>query len=239
MSKLQTEFVSLDDIQVAYCQHGRGKALILLHGNSGSKAAFKKHQREHFSDFHTYAIDRRGHGQSRSQDSSLSISSIADDIIHFCEVVQIQQAYVIGYSDGGNVALFLAHKAPRMFPRLIAISPNYLVSGTTDSTLRTINRIYKVQKFLDRIGFNMKKYIMRFDLMLTDIGITEEELQGIQADVRILYAEDDMVKEEHLLRLAELVPGASLQRIPGCTHLSIISNPQAIAVMRGWLLEGE
>ncbi|MBP8856926.1 MAG: hypothetical protein KBG60_02845 [Anaerolineaceae bacterium] len=35
MSKLQTEFVSLDDIQVAYCQHGSGKALILLHGNSG------------------------------------------------------------------------------------------------------------------------------------------------------------------------------------------------------------
>jgi len=85
---------------------------------------------------------------------------------------------------------------------------------------------------------NMKKYIMSFDLMLTDIGITEEELQGIQTDVRILYAEDDMVKEEHLLRLASLIPGASLQKIAGCSHLSILSSPQAIAVMRGWLLEG-
>ncbi len=238
MRKLQTEFVSLDDIQIAYRQHGSGKALILLHGNSGSKAVFTKHQLEHFADFHTYAIDSRGHGQSRSQDTSLSISRIADDIIHFCEALQIQQADVIGYSDGGNIALFLACKAPRLFPRLIAISPNYLVSGTTDSTLRTFNRIYKVLGFLDRAGLNMKKYIMSFDLMLTDIGITEEELQGIQTDVRILYAEDDMVKEEHLLRLASLIPGASLQKIAGCSHLSILSSPQAIAVMRGWLLEG-
>lgn len=239
MRKLQTDFVSLEDIQVAYCQHGSGKALILLHGNSGSKSAFTKHQREHFLDFHTYAIDSRGHGQSRSQDSSLSISQIADDVIHFCQVMQIRQAYGIGYSDGGNIALFLAQKAPGLFPRLIAISPNYLVSGTTDSTLQTFNRIYKVLRFLDRAGLNMKKYIMRFDLMLTDIGISEAELQGIRTDVRILYAEDDMIKEEHLVHLASLIPGSTLQKIPGCTHLNILSNLKAIAVMRGWLLEGE
>ena len=239
MGKLQTEFVSLDNIQVAYCQHGSGKALILLHGNSGSKAAFKKHQLESFADFQTFALDSRGHGQSRSHDTSLSISQIADDVIHFCQVMRIRQAYGIGYSDGGNIALFLAQKAPGLFPRLIAISPNYLVSGTTDSTLQTFNRIYKVLRFLDRAGLNMKKYIMRFDLMLTDIGISEAELQGIQADVRILYAEDDMVKEEHLVHLASLIPGSTLQKISGCTHLNILSNPKAISVMRGWLLEGE
>ncbi|MEL7643786.1 MAG: alpha/beta fold hydrolase [bacterium] len=239
MSKLQAEFVSLDDIQVAYCQHGSGKALILLHGNSGSKAAFKKHQLESFADFHTFALDSRGHGQSRSHDTSLSISRIADDVIRFCQAMQIQQAYVVGYSDGGNIALFLAKKAPGLFPRLIAISPNYLVSGTTDSTLRTFNRIYKVLRFLDRAGLNMKKYVMRFDLMLTDIGISEEELRSIQTDFRILYAEADMVKEEHLVHLAGLIPGSILQKVPGCTHLSILSNPQAIAVMRSWLLEGE
>lgn len=238
MTRLQTEFLSLDDIQIAFCQHGSGKALILLHGNSGSKAVFKQHQLKHFTGFHTYALDSRGHGQSHSQDSSLSISGIADDIIRFCGALQIQEAFVVGYSDGGNIALFLAQKAPRLFPRLVAVSPNYLVSGTTDSSLRTIKRFYGVLRFLDRAGLNMKKYIMRFDLMLKDIGITEEELQGIQTDVRILYAEDDMVKEDHLVRLAGLIPGSALQKVPGCSHLTIISNPQAIEVMRGWLLEG-
>jgi len=48
-----------------------------------------------------------------------------------------------------------------------------------------------------------------------------------------------MVKEEHLLRLVGLIPGAFLQKISGCSHLSILSSPQAIAVIRGWLLEGD
>lgn len=238
MRELHTEFVPLDDIQIAYRQYGSGKALILLHGNSGSKAMFKNHQLKHFADFHNYAIDSRGHGQSRSQDSSLSINQFADDVIRFCKALQIKQAYVIGHSDGGNIALFLAKKAPELFPRLVAISPNYLVSGTTDPTLKTFNRIYKVLKFLDRAGISMRKTIMRFDLMLQDIGITEEELQSIQTDIRILYAEKDLVKEEHVMRLAGLIPGSTLQKIQGCNHVTILSNPQAIQVMRSWLMEG-
>ncbi|NMB69105.1 MAG: alpha/beta fold hydrolase [Chloroflexi bacterium] len=235
MPQLPAEFIELPGIRLAYCQHGSGPDLLLLHGNSESKRIFSSYQREHFAAFRTFALDTRGHGQSRSKDAILTFDQISDDVIAFCRAKGIERACVIGYSDGGNTALMLAHKDPVRFPRLVAISPNYLVSGTTDGTLRDIRRIHARMKVLKRVGLPVQKHLLRFDLMLRDMGISEEALQGIRADLLILYAERDMIKEDHLQRLAGLVPGARLQKIMGCTHMSIYRHPEALRAMRDFL----
>lgn len=235
MTQLSAEFVELPGIRLAYCQHGSGPDLLLLHGNSESKRIFSAYQLEHFTAFRTFALDTRGHGQSQSKDEMLTFDQISDDVIAFCRAKGIERAFVIGYSDGGNTALMLAHKDPARFPRLAAISPNYLVSGTTDGTLREIRRIYRLMSLLKRAGLPVQKHLLRFDLMLRDMGISEEALQGIRAEMLILYAEHDMIKEDHLQRLAELVPGARLQKIMGCTHMSIYRHPEAIRAMRDFL----
>ena len=237
MNKLPTEFIELPDIHIAYTQYGSGQALLLLHGNSENKGIFKEYQTKHFSMFHAIALDSRGHGESKSTDEEYTINQYSDDVINFCKAKGIDEAYVIGYSDGGNIALFLAKKAPELFTRLIAISPNYLVSGTTDDGLRLIKRLNKIMGFLDRIGFNFKKSLMRFNLMLTDIGITDDELKSIRTDIKIIYAEHDMIKETHLKQLAELIPTASLDKIEGCNHMTILNKREAIDVMKRYLLE--
>lgn len=235
MRPLPTEFIELPGIRLAYCQHGSGPDLLLLHGNSESKRIFLAYQLEHFAAFRTFALDTRGHGQSRSKDVVLTFDQISDDVIAFCRAKGIERAFVIGYSDGGNTALMLAHKDPVRFPRLVAISPNYQVSGTTDGTLREIQRIYRLMSLLKRAGLPMQKHLLRFDLMLRDMGISEEELQDIHTDLLILYAENDMIKEDHLQRLAGLVPGARLQKIMGCTHMDVYRHPEALRAMRDYL----
>lgn len=237
MSKLATEYVILPDIHIAYTQYGSGQTLLLLHGNSESKRLFKEYQTTHFSMFHTLALDSRGHGESKSTDEKYTINQYSDDVINFCKAKGIDEAYVIGYSDGGNIALFLAMKAPELFTRLIAISPNYLVSGTTDDGLRLMKRLYRIMRFLGRIGFNFKKSLMRFNLMLTDIGITEDELKSIRTDLKIIYAEHDMIKETHLQRLAELIPNATLDKVNDCNHMTVLHKPEAIDIMKNYLLD--
>lgn len=234
-AKLRTEFIDLGDLHMAYHQTGSGRVLLLLHGNSGSKHNFKDYQLKHFPMFQTIALDSRGHGQSQSLDEQLTYLQLSQDVIHFCQTRGIQQADVIGYSDGGNIAILLAHQAPQMFPHLVSISPNYLVSGTTESSLRLMARIVKLLTFFGNIGFNVKKQLLRFDLMLHDIGISEEELQSIQSEVKILYAEDDMIKEAHIQRLAKLIPHASLHKVKGCNHLTILNNPEALRIIKSYL----
>ena len=232
MSELLTEYIDLPDLTIAYTQHGSGRVLILLHGNSESKSIFTEYQRKHFPMFHTIALDSRGHGESKSTDDEYTIDQFSDDVINFCKAKGINQAYVIGYSDGGNTALFLANKAPELFPRIIAISPNYLVSGTTDDALRTIRILYKLMSFLNRIGLGFKKSLMRINLMLRDIGISDEELSGIRTKVKIIYAEHDLIKETHLQQLASLIPGSTLDKVNDCNHMTILNKPDAIEIMK-------
>jgi pimeloyl-ACP methyl ester carboxylesterase len=232
MNKLITEFLTLPDIKIAYTQHGSGQVLLLLHGNSESKSIFTEYQMRHFPDFHTIALDSRGHGESQSIDDAYTIDQFSDDVIHFCQAKGITCAFVIGYSDGGNIALFLAKKAPELFPRIIAISPNYLDIGTTDDALRTIRLLYKLMSFMSRIGFGFKKSLMRLNLMLRDIGISDEELSSIRTKVKIIYAEHDLIKETHLQQLAALIPGSTLDKVDDCNHMTILNNQKAIEIMK-------
>lgn len=237
MTRLPTEYVDLPGIRLPYTQSGSGQTLLLLHGNSESKSIFKDYQTDHFPMFHTLAVDSRGHGESKSTDEEYTIDQYSDDIINLCNAKGINVAYVIGYSDGGNISLLLAKKAPDLFTRLIAISPNYLVSGTTDDALRLITTLYKIMSFLNRIGFKFKKNMLRFKLMLNDIGITEAELKSIRTDIKIIYAEHDLIKESHLKNLAELIPNATLDKVKDCNHMSILNNKEAIEIMKNYLLK--
>lgn len=235
MITLRTEFVKLDDIQIAYTQFGEGSNLLLLHGNSGSKAIFKNYQLDHFSNHHTIALDSRGHGQSRSKDRSLSYEQQSMDVLNFCKTKGITQAKVIGYSDGGNLALWLAVKSPEIFTKIVAISPNTLASGNKDGVITAINRYLLNMKRLQRFGFPIRKQIMRFELMLTDTGITEGDLQNIKTKVKILYAERDMIKEDHILFMADKIPGCELHKVMGCHHINIPFQAETIKVVQDYL----
>ncbi|MBN2256732.1 MAG: alpha/beta hydrolase [Anaerolineaceae bacterium] len=237
MHKLITQFLDLADIRIAYREHGSGAVLILLHGNSSNKSLFSKYQMVHFKDFRTIALDSRSHGQSESHDTHISIAQISDDVIRFCKARGIANAAVIGYSDGGNIALFLAKNAPKIFHKVVAISPNYLVSGTTENSLRFIERTEKTLRLLAHLGFPTRKALMRFELMLNDIGLTDQDLKKIQTSLRILYAEHDMIKEEHILEMGQLIPGVTVRRVEGCNHMTIFHKPETIADIRKYLLE--
>ncbi|HTX79104.1 MAG TPA: alpha/beta hydrolase [Longilinea sp.] len=234
MTKPSTEFQDLSDMRVAYWQCGGGPDLLLLHGNSESKAIFAEYP-DQFPNFHIWALDSRCQGESRSLDDSLSIEQVSNDVIRFCEAKGIKQAAVVGYSDGGNVALFLAKKAPQLFTKVVAISPNTLVSGSTDGMLRVLRIVVGLLNFLAGLGFNVKKTLLVINLMTRDIGLSFEDLKEIKTSVKVIYAEKDLIKEKHIKDIAAAIPGSSLDKVPGCTHLSIIRTPSAIRIMQDYL----
>ena len=214
MAKLPRQYQDLEDVKLAYCEYGDGPVLILLHGNSESKSIFSSYQRVHFKGFRTIAVGSRGHGETISSDASYSIKQYSQDVIRLCRAKGIARAAVIGYSDGGNIALFLGSSEPQIFYKIVAISPNYLVSGTTDGALRLMRAGIKFFQVLDRLGLPTRQTILQFNLMLNDIGITANELSCVQTSLRILYAEHDLIKEEHIQEIGRLVQDRRLKKFP-------------------------
>jgi len=233
---LKIERLKLDDIHIAYTQYGAGSNLLLLHGNSGNKNFFKQYQMEHFAQFHTFALDSRGHGHSRSKDDTLFYKQQSMDVLTFCKAMGITETSVIGYSDGGNLALWLAVKAPEIFTKVAAISPNTLASGSTKVASCAIQMAVKTMKLLRKFGFPNKKQIMRFELMLTDTGITEENLQSIKTSVMILYAENDLITEDHILQISSHIPGCQVKKTNNCNHLTIPFQSETIKALQDYLL---
>jgi pimeloyl-ACP methyl ester carboxylesterase len=229
MKVLQTKYFKCSDIKMAYTEFGEGHNLLFLHGNSESKRIFRKFQMKYFKNYHSYAIDSRGHGESISEDESYSIEQFGDDVINFCDKNQIKDAFVVGFSDGGNISLFLAKKRPDLFIKIVAISPNYLVSGTIDSAIKVFKKMKEFFVFSKKLGFNTTRMIKRFNLMLKDIGITDDELKSINAKILILYAENDLIKVEHIKTMGNLIPNTKIQMISHCMHRSILWRKETIS----------
>lgn len=222
MPKYVTQFCEVPGARLSYIESGTGQPLIFIHGNSSDKHFFNGYVRTFSDRFHCYALDSRCHGETSCPHDDVSFARIADDIIVFCEKQQLKDPRVVGFSDGGIVALLLAHKAPTVFPLLISISPNYLASGLKPGGYRSMIRYRGIILALQRLGLSLKRARARVDLVLSDSGLTEADLQQIQTAVRLVSAEHDMIAQDHLQQIASLVPGILWHIIPHSTHMTIM-----------------
>lgn len=229
---MKTQYLQCKDVNIAYTEYGEGKTLILLHGNSESKKLFSKYQTVFFCDYHTYALDSRAHGQSSWNGETLSIEQFSDDVIEFCRQKNITQASVIGFSDGGNIALFLAKKEPSLFIKVIALSPNVLVSGTEKKTISATIFLQNIFHLLKKVGFKMDLWIQRFNLMLTDIGLSTSDLSSIKTKVHLIYSEHDMINEDHMLELHHAIVGSTVYKEMKANHINEVGRKNVIGHIR-------
>ena len=107
------------DIEHFYIEKGQGRPIIMLHGNTG-KARYFKHQVDVFAQYyHVYALDTRGHGSTPRGDKPFTIRQFAEDLLGFMDNHSIDKATLMGFSDGGNIAMVFAINHPERVDRLI------------------------------------------------------------------------------------------------------------------------
>ena len=58
-------------------------------------------------DYRVIAIDTRGHGKSPRGEKPFTIRQFAEDLNGFMEEQGMEKAHLLGFSDGGNIALAL------------------------------------------------------------------------------------------------------------------------------------
>ena len=204
-----------NDIENHYIDKGAGDALILLHGN-GEDLSYFEHQIEEFSrDFHVYAIDTRGHGKTSRGEKPFTIRQFADDLLLFMDEHGISRAHILGFSDGGNIALIFALKYPERVDHLILNGANLDPSGVKRSTQLPIEIGYKIaSKFKDK-SEQAKRNAEMLCLMVNDPNIDPDELKSIKCPTLVIAGTSDMIREDHTRLIADNIPGAQLVLIKG------------------------
>jgi pimeloyl-ACP methyl ester carboxylesterase len=89
-----------------------GPPLVLLHGGSARWQAFETIIPDLAADWHLYAPDFRGHGQSGRVANGYRLQDYADDTIAFLRQQVSEPACIVGHSLGGMVALLVAAQCP-------------------------------------------------------------------------------------------------------------------------------
>ena len=203
------------DIKHFYIEQGEGQPFVLLHGNGENSSYFRGQIDEFAKTYHVYAIDTRGHGKTPRGNMPFTIRQFADDLQGFMAEHGISKAHILGFSDGGNIAMVFAIRYPQMVDRLILNGANLNAGGGKRSTQIPIEIGYRIASRFAAKSDSARKNAEMLGLMVNDPNVTQEELAGISARTLVIAGTRDMIKEKHTRLIADSIPDARLQLIEG------------------------
>ena len=203
------------DIKLNFIEQGQGQPMILLHGN-GENCDYFEHQISHFSkQYHVIALDTRGHGQSPRGEKPFTIKQFAEDLHDFMDEKGIEKAVILGFSDGGNIALTFALKYPEQVEKMIVDGANLFPSGVKPLYQWPIELGYRIAKIFSRKSEKAKQNSEMLGLMVNDPHIEPSELSHLTMPVLVVAGTKDMIKESHTRLIYKSLPNAQMNIIKG------------------------
>ena len=227
----------MKDIQLHYTEQGQGLPLILLHGN-GEDNTYFEHQIPYFSkNYRVIAIDTRGHGKSPRGEKPFTIKQFAEDLKDFMDEKNIEKAILLGFSDGGNIALTFALKYPKRVEKMIVDGANLFPSGVKPRYQWPIEIGYRIAKMFSKKSEKAKRNAEMLGLMVNEPHIEPSELVRLTMPVLVIAGTKDMIKDSHTKLIYNSLPKAQLAILQG-DHFVANKNPKAFNAMVKSFLSG-
>jgi len=206
--------------------YGSGKPLLMIHGNGGSLSSFSKNIPYFAKKYKVIAVDSRAHGKSTDPRDSLSFEMMADDFAGLLDVMHIDSAYVIGWSDGGINALEMAMRHPKKVIKLASTGANlwpdstglmpYLWKDMQKQFEKDKNTVWKTAKEKN----DWKVFLL--DWLQPNIKLAE--LQKIQCPSLIIGGDHDLIPVPHTVQIYQAIPKAYLWIVPNSGHPTLIEH---------------
>jgi len=251
--------VSVNGVDVAYDESGRGPALLLLHAGIADRRMWDDVTPMLAERFRVVAPDLRGFGETPLPDGPFVYAADAASLL---ESLGIEHAHVVGVSLGGHVALDLALAHPDLVDRLVLVGAGIdgwqhdpaLVAawdeeaaaferGDLDEVAWINVRTWLdgptrgedvVPKALRRRVFEMQRAALEHENPAAEGGwltpSRRESLGEVTRPTLVLVGALDQRGFRQIARLlAEEIPGAELIELPAVAHLPPLEHPEAFA----------
>jgi pimeloyl-ACP methyl ester carboxylesterase len=121
----KTSFVTISGRRMAYtevCPPNPEGTVLLITGLASNRLSWYNQLEEFGQLYRTIAIDNRDAGDSDPSEGPYSVADMAGDTALFLKELNIEQAYVVGISMGGFIALELALRHPALVSKLVLVS---------------------------------------------------------------------------------------------------------------------
>jgi pimeloyl-ACP methyl ester carboxylesterase len=203
-------------------------------------------------------FDQQGHGRTPDTSRAMSYEQFGDDAAALLRALNVDRADVMGYSQGGGVALQLAIRHPALVNKLVSLSATFREDGWYPSVPEAIKGL-RAKEFEgtpvetafmehtpDAEAFDA--YLERMKVLnAEDQDISDEQMRSITAKTMVIIGDADGVKPEHALKMFELrgggdeeaastgmlqqVPAARLVILPATSHIGISGETAVLVPM--------
>jgi pimeloyl-ACP methyl ester carboxylesterase len=221
--------------KIFYAIYGRGDPVILLHGGLGNSEHFGFQLPVLIDKFQVITIDSRGQGRSTNGKTTITYDLMAADVIAVMDKLAIKRASVVGWSDGGEVALKLGIAFPDRVDRLLVFGANYDANGSKPRGIR--NDTFSAYSAKCRSDYQrMSKTGLSYNAMVTALlplwrnptGITKDQLRRIKAPVMMADGDhDEVIVLDQIEEMARLIPHAQLKVFNAASHFALWQDPDS------------
>jgi pimeloyl-ACP methyl ester carboxylesterase len=233
-----TGFVEVGDAKIFYATYGKGTTpVILLHGGLGNSDHFGFQVPALLESYKVIAIDSRGQGRSTlSTKTKLSYHVMANDVLAVMDALELDAAALVGWSDGGAIALDIAINHPKRVSKLFVFGTNYHPDGSKPRkgpSAKTFNQ-YVVKCKSDYM--KMSKTPSSYDTMVGTLvpiwrsagGFTKDQMRSIKTPTVVADGDhDEIIFLDHIKEMALLIPNAKLVVFENASHFAIWQAPEA------------
>ena len=116
---IHSEHAQLDQINMHYLDtKTKGETIICIHGLWGRGETWKSFMYKYAEQYRIIAPDLRGHGYSSKPSSPYTAKVMCDDIAELMNHLNVENAVILGHSQGGRVAAHLAVYHPKLVTKV-------------------------------------------------------------------------------------------------------------------------
>lgn len=234
------EYVELPGVKTWYEAEGAGDPLLLLHGGLCTNETWQAQRADLAGRYRLFLPERRGHGHTPDVEGPLSYQDMADDTIAFVESVVGGPAHLVGWSDGGIVALLVAIARPDLVRKVVAMGANFLPGPESSAAPGLLDHM--AADAPDMAAFRgmyeaaspdgaahwpvvVNKVV---DMIHTQPTISTDDLARISAPALVLVGDDDLTTLEHTIALYRAIPRSELAVVPGASHALPMEKPEQV-----------
>ncbi|MCT7661440.1 alpha/beta fold hydrolase [Mycobacterium deserti] len=201
-------------------------------------------------------FDQQGHGRTPDTSRAMSYEQFGDDAATLLSALNVEHADVMGYSQGGGVALQLAIRHPALVNKLVSLSATFRQDGWYPSVIEALGGLSSAafagttveRAFMDHTpdAEAFDAYVAKMTVLnRDDQNITDAQMRSISAPTMVIIGDADGVRPEHAVAMFTLrgggdeqaamtgtlqaVPAARLVILPATSHIGI-SGESAVLV---------
>lgn len=241
----QESYIQVNGVSMYYESYGEGPPIILLHGGLETSQMWSPVVKVLSMRYQVITPDSRGHGRTASSKEPVTYSLMAEDIVQLIEVLGLDQPFVAGYSDGGQIAKYMAINYP-------GLARGYMIGAIFNTITAEWQRMMQVMLGIEGPGeVDTERVVQQNPMLVQDlkekhnsnreddywktlliqsserwwlpVKLTQSDYSKIMEPTLFWCGDRDVFcPPEQALEMYRMVNGAELAVIPNADHFSMI-----------------